>query len=231
MVSAIPGAAQPLIAVQFVGCPADGQQGPQATPRSGRTPKLPRRIAAQLAYYTAPEMADSLGVLAPRGWHCVALYGSSGSELIVTPDKYQADHFMQVKPAPIRGWIVKTSLEYGGTSGRWGVAAAIARFFPQHRSSIFKQFEGLSIGRLPRDHNPNDRVHWRSDRLVRFETVPGRKGWGTRWLLTPSSRPVEGVVKLLPNDGWFDALETDVRLPASIARLTSVILNQPQAAR
>jgi hypothetical protein len=231
MVSAIPCAARPLVAVQFVGCPADGQQGPQAKPKSGRTPNLPPAIAAQLAYYSAPELADRLGVLAPRGWHCIALYGSSGTELIVTPKRYRADRFMRVHPSPIRGSIVKSSLEYGGTSGRWGVAAAIARFFPRYRSSIFKQFEGLSIGQLPRDHNASDLVHGRSDRLVRFETLPERRGWGTRWLLTPNSRSVEGVVKLLPDDDWFDVLETDVRLPPNLAHLTSVILDEPQPVR
>lgn len=224
-------ARSPLVRVPFVGCPSDGQLGPQPRPRSGVTPKLGASEARQLSYYVAPEVADGLGVLAPSGWHCIALYGSNGSQLIVTPEKHRADDFMKSDPVRLRASAVTISVNYGGTSGRWGVAAAIARFFPEHRSSIGKNFEGLELGPLPAGHDPNDVIRDRTDRLVRFTTLAGRKGWGTRWLLQPNARPVEGIVRLVPSDGWFDSFEMEVRLPSKVATLATTILAEPTPKR
>ena len=50
--------------------------------------------AAQLAYYASRD----LGVLAPRGWHCLGLEGSNGSVLIVTPEPHGAADLMEESP-------------------------------------------------------------------------------------------------------------------------------------
>lgn len=66
----------------FVGCPSDGQQGPQRFPKSCPTPTVLGNDAARPAYYA---MEDGTGVIAPRGWRCFGRYGSNGSTLTVAP--------------------------------------------------------------------------------------------------------------------------------------------------
>src|SRR5271165_7108068 len=62
-------------AVPFVSCAGDGQTGPvAATADAGPLPRVPPAQASALAYYAF----RAVGVLAPLGWHCFALYGSSG---------------------------------------------------------------------------------------------------------------------------------------------------------
>jgi hypothetical protein len=45
--------------------------------------ELDPSVARRLAYY---ESGVSRGVLAPRGWFCFGVYGSSGSAFLVTPE-------------------------------------------------------------------------------------------------------------------------------------------------
>ncbi|HTP83160.1 MAG TPA: hypothetical protein VMQ11_09450, partial [Alphaproteobacteria bacterium] len=65
------------IAVPFVGCPGDGQQGPMEPQKSGSTPALPALEASRVAYYSFLDVR----VLAPKGWHCLGLIGSNGETL------------------------------------------------------------------------------------------------------------------------------------------------------
>src|SRR5438105_419135 len=67
--------------IPFVGCSSDGQTGPIEAP----TYKIPAfslsaEQAEKLAYYKSE---NSLGVLAPRDWHCFGTYGSGGNALYV----------------------------------------------------------------------------------------------------------------------------------------------------
>ena len=62
--SAAPSMAQ---AVPAIGCPTDGQLGPEPAPKDGTKPlTLAPAAAAGLAFYRNAE----IGVLGPRGWHC-----------------------------------------------------------------------------------------------------------------------------------------------------------------
>src|SRR5262245_60398919 len=74
----------PTVTVPFVGCRSDGQVGPLEAP-TGKSPSmtLAPETARRLAYYKSEY---SFGVLAPRGWHCLDLYGSSGDTLYVSPN-------------------------------------------------------------------------------------------------------------------------------------------------
>src|ERR1700744_2105479 len=68
--------------VPFVGCPADGQQGPEPAPHGQPVAlRLDPKLASRLAFYKS-NYDD--GVLAPRGWHCIALAGSDGNFLVVS---------------------------------------------------------------------------------------------------------------------------------------------------
>ncbi|MGO8792131.1 MAG: hypothetical protein ACLQVL_32745, partial [Terriglobia bacterium] len=69
--------------VSFVGCKSDGQVGPQDAPiGKPKTIAISPQLAQRVAYYKA---SDGEGVLGPRGWYCFGTYGSSGSNLYVTP--------------------------------------------------------------------------------------------------------------------------------------------------
>lgn len=108
----------------FVGCPGDGQVGPVALPSGDpvRVDVAPE-IGAQLAYYKG---ANGPGVLAPVGWHCREWYGSNGSFVAVTPAAPPG----AIPANGVAGPGVELVFRYGDASGRFEVAAILARFFP-----------------------------------------------------------------------------------------------------
>jgi hypothetical protein len=70
--------------IPFVGCKSDGQTGPFEAPKGeSRVVAINAEAANRFAYYKS---AQTLGVLAPRGWYCFGTYGSSGSTLYVSPE-------------------------------------------------------------------------------------------------------------------------------------------------
>jgi hypothetical protein len=211
--------------VPFVGCPSDGQQGPQPVPGSGAVPRVPAAAAAQLAYYAMSE----LGVLAPRGWHCFGLEGSNGSTLIVTPEAHDVRDLLD-RPTPLRGPAVQISFSFGGTSGRFEVARVIARAFPA-QMAVAGRVAAEGMG------DPLPRGPYRTDHMVRlrrtavgYTTPAGREGLGTDSRLAPADRPIEGLA-ILRGASDPDLIKLDVRLPAAQARLATPILNAALAPR
>ena len=165
LIAAAPAPArEKLVHVPFVGCPADGQTGIVEAPKSGATPAVPTAAAARLAFYAG---ADGLGVLAPRGWHCVELYGASGAFVIVTPERYSADELF--KEAPILGPAIQLSVSQAGTSGRLEVMPVIARYFPRYRAFIrdVKTWDS-DIGPYPTRPYSTDIIRQRTPNSVRF---------------------------------------------------------------
>jgi hypothetical protein len=63
--------------VPALGCPQDGQVGPQSPPKLPKTIRvtIPAEAASFLAFYS-PHDDLSLGVLAPQQWRCFGTYGS-----------------------------------------------------------------------------------------------------------------------------------------------------------
>ena len=59
-----------------------GRWAPSRRPVTARCRPCRRKPAADLAHYRS----EHLGVLAPRGWHCLETYGSNGASLFVSPD-------------------------------------------------------------------------------------------------------------------------------------------------
>jgi len=207
--------------VPFVGCPSDGQQGPQRAPRSGAVPRLPAAAAARLAYYSMGE----LGVLAPRGWHCFALSGSNGSILFVTPTRQTFESLND--EAGLRGAAVQLTLSYGGTSGRFAVAEAIARLFPAHMAFAREvAAEGIMTEPLPTGPYPGDRLTRLSPTEIAYATPGGRIGLGTENRFARGNDTVEGIVILLPRDAdeEIDLVKLDQRLPATLAPLAPAIV-------
>ena len=213
---------EPLVRAPFVGCTANGQVGTIAAPRSGRAPALSARNAARLAYY-----ADTYGsgVLAPRGWHCAVMYGSSGSGLIVVPDKVAAKAFTRLDGKPVRGPFVWAGTSFGGTSGRGSVMEAIARYFPTRRDFIQRMRKlDLVFSPLPTGPYPHDIIRQSAADYVRLTTPAWRNGEGTGSLIAPNATPVEGVRRLVGSRDEPDLWGIDVRLPANQADLTRTIL-------
>lgn len=207
--------------VPFVGCRSDGQLGPQDAPKSMPTPKLPEEVASKLALYRA---ADGPAVLAPQGWHCFGVYGSNGSVLIITPEVRHSKEFFGDHPFSTKGPAVEAIYSNGGTSGRFAVGNAIARYFPAHRDFIRQNPDLWEFAPLPKGPFPADLLKRRSSELVQFTTPSAAKGMGTASYLAPSVRPIEGFVKLLPVPDGPDLWVVDARLPAEQSGLTSTIL-------
>jgi hypothetical protein len=212
--------AEPVTAVPFVGCPVDGQGGPLDAPTSGSTPTLPAHLARRLAFY-----ADgSRGVLAPRDWHCAALFGSSGSTLVVAPQAITPDSLLRNGHRSLGSAIVlRTS--FGGTSGRFHVARVAARLFP--RAQPFVQ-RVIDEGIVPKDQFPSrpyraDTLVRRSDFDVEFTTPARRDGLGTDLGLAKNDQPIAGIAILLP-DGDYDLVMATLRLPPAQRDLVPPIL-------
>ena len=208
------------VAVPTIACPSDGQQGPRPPARRRLTaPRLPSAAAARLALYVSGE----LSVLAPRGWNCLELTGSDGTLLIVTPERRSFEDIHD-----LRGPAVQLSLSFGGTSGRFAVAEAIARLFPHHMEFARRvEAEGMFDQPLPSGPFPADRLERVSANIVRFTTPPGAAGLGTVSRLVPDAEPIEGTVILLGNgEEMPDLLQLSVRLPANDPGLASLIIDQ-----
>ncbi|ASG21650.1 hypothetical protein [Nitrospirillum viridazoti] len=213
--------------IPFVGCPADGQMGPQAAPRKGTVPSLPPALAAKaagrLAYYAASAEAGSIGSFAPKGWHCLALYGSNGSQLLVTanplasPDLIKAAEHIQ-GPALQLVWLD------GDTSGRFEVAQVAARVFPVAKDYVQGVIdEGLADkSEYTWGPYPTDTVVRHSPTSVDFVTPAGQKGMGTDSHLTPGPLPIIGSALLFPDDDMA-LRELVMRLPPEMADLGPVI--------
>lgn len=208
--------------VPFVGCASDGQMGPIAAPQdNGTAPRVRRSVASELAYYATA----NIGVLAPRGWHCVALVGSAGETLIVTPEAHAAKNFLTSKPAPLTGPVIQISFSEGSTSGRFEVAQVAARLFPDQKAYVQRiAAEGIMpIGSFPEGPYAHDVVQRVSKRTVKFRTPAHEDGMGTRSRLAANDDPIVGVA-IMPVDLDQSLVLVDIRLPRISNRAATTIL-------
>jgi hypothetical protein len=212
--------------VPFVGCPSDGQLGPIAAPKgAAKAVNVDAATAAQLAYYQA---RDSFGVLAPRGWKCLYVFGSSGASLAVTPGGN-----LQVPANGLSGPAVVESVSSGGTSGRFAVAKYSARLFPKLEQAFIAGViaEGIEPKKnFPFGPYPADETNTKNGRLLEFETPANKDGLGTSDRLRKDSLPIRGMAKLEESvpPGSPDFYLLTVRLPADQAQLSSAIVAQAE---
>jgi hypothetical protein len=181
---------------------------------------LPASVAARFAYYGS----EDIGVLAPRGWHCVVLSGSSGATLLVTPERFDASALLR-RETTLTGPAIQLSLIMGGTSGRFGVAEVCALLFPTAR--LFVQGV-MAEGLVPKDEfrfRPyrSDVLTRRSDTVVEYVTPANHDGVGTHSRMVRSDLPISGVAVLLPGED-MDLLKLDVRLPPDMRDMSSTIV-------
>jgi hypothetical protein len=210
--------------VPFVGCVSNGQAGHQDAPDAqddtvaSEAPKLANPIAQGLAYYRS----TNLGVLAPRGWHCLGLYGSGGATLIVTPEQHGEFDFF--KGERIKGPAVVLNQMDGGTSGRFSVARAAARLFPNRKDFVQSVIDGWSLKEsdFPFGPYPRDIVRNYNDDVAEFETPSNMEGIGTDSLLIKSAEPISGIARF-DRTGDVSMTMIFIRLPANMRYLTANI--------
>ncbi|NHN84201.1 hypothetical protein GOB93_06025 [Acetobacter musti] len=202
----------------FVGCPADGQTGPIAPPDHLSTNfSTPRTLPAGLTIYAAEDIA----AVAPAGWHCLEMYGSSGSFLLLQPQPIPSSAI--ISDFRLTGPAIQVSSINGETSGRFAVAGIIARLFPAHQAFVDKVIhEGIEPATdFPRGPYPADQMTRVSPQEWRYTTPAHATGLGTQSRLAPNSDPVSGIVKLDSDMGVF---EIQVRLgPADSKQTPDVI--------
>jgi hypothetical protein len=218
--------------IPFVGCPADGQAGPLNAPHGNpKIVAIDPSIASQLAYYKAK---NGPGVYAPRRWHCRLWYGSSGGTLIVAPEDFGPPFF----PMPnMHTPAVSVSHLFGGTSGRFGVAAIAARYFPTMANKFVStvraeaaMLDSFDSSMFEQNKYPNDSLHYLNDVTVEFLTPAMRSGMGTEDTYSPTADPIKGVIVLIsPDMEWPSVSILRIRLPAVTAQLEHAILHLEEA--
>ncbi len=182
---------------------------------------IPASAGARLAYYASTD----LGVLAPRGWHCFALYGSDGATLVVTPELHDATDLVRPE-TKLTGPAIVLSRMLGGTSGRFEVARVAARLFPVARPFVQHV---IDEGFVPKEEihfgpYPNDMLTRRSDTEVEFVTPGNSDGIGTHnYIVAKNGQPISGVAILLPEDDT-DLVKLDIRLPLEMRDLSTAIM-------
>jgi hypothetical protein len=228
------------VLVPFVGCKSSRVVEPMEVPKEfyaepyrgkSLSVRVPAQVAQRLAYYRSER---SLGVLAPRGWHCIALYDSRGATLYVSPQAIDTIQGLSRISVGFTGQTIEIDYVYGGTSGRYQVARVIARVFPNRRAfveNVIKRWsqEGIgAAGSFPVGPYPNDRLIYRNDDMVEFETPADTEGLGTMPTLMSTlkkgSDPIRGVAILIGNTP--DLVLLSLRVPPQLADLSSTIIQQ-----
>jgi hypothetical protein len=190
---------------------------------------LSMKAAQELAYYRS---AQGTGVLGPRGWYCFGIYGSGGTALLVSSQPIDTASMFSTRSG-LAGPAIEVSYRHGGTSGRYDVAAIIARVFPDYKSfvtDVLETFE-LPSSTFPFGPYPTDTLSYKSKTIVEYKTPPQTDGLGTQSWLTKNDSPIEGVAILIGQAP--DLLLLSVRLPPELTGLTSAIIRhvEDQAGR
>jgi hypothetical protein len=208
-------------AVPFMGCPEDGQMGPVKSQSAQSMPvPLDQRMAAEIAYYSAAHT----GVFAPKSWYCLAWSGSSGSILLVTPQRIAPPYF----PLPvITGPAVMIQSSDGATSGRFHVAITASRLFSVVGGEFVtrvRQEHLISDSSFDAEPYPDDQLRYLSDRLVEYTTPANRTGLGTEGMFEMSNMPVRGLTLLNLETEANSLTEVRVRLPAGLNSVAETIV-------
>jgi hypothetical protein len=213
--------------IPFVGCKSDGQVGPLNSPKGTSSGiELPSEVANQLAYYKAE---NGFGVLAPRGWNCFSSYGSSGSNLFVSPEPISQKELFNSEWRGFSGPAIQVSVSVGDTSGRFAVARTIARAFPERmdfvRNVVSEGIEPPSS--FPGGPYAPDRLQRRGKNIVEFETPANTPGLGSQSHLAINASPIHGAAILFGEEPSL--VQLSMRLPSRDQRLNRAIIQQLEA--
>ena len=222
-------ATRPRAVVPFVGCVSEGMSGHVDAP-SGDPLRLAllSRDAARLAYFV---VEPGLATLAPRGWHCVNIYGSSGADVLITPQLMDVNTAVEtIQNKHSDGPAVALTYSSGFTSGREEVASVVSRVFPAHRSLIRNAAANNETKPVFPGPFATDRLKYISQESLEFVTPAGKMGIGTLLApLHPASQPISGVQILVRNRGdCCDLISLSIRLPSADSDLVPLLIRQEQ---
>jgi hypothetical protein len=215
------------ITVPFVGCAEKGQlddfKAPTGTPHAAA---ISRQNAQKLAYYKA---AIGPGVLAPRGWYCLASYGSAGDALRLSPDPIKS-HLPG--SSRVAGPAIEIYHDSSAAYGMYSVAEILARVFPEYKDQAATVL-ALIKEPVPSGPYPEDALTYRSKSVVEFIAPPQSEGLGTYLTrLRKSSLPVSGAVimlnKSVGSEELPDILFLAIRLPPALQHLPPWIIRDAE---
>ena len=209
---------QPHATVPFVGCP-EMEQGTYVAPpkTNAATVAVDSGTAQRLAYYGS----QSLGLAAPRGWHCVAFSGSSGATLLIAPTPIDTS----ARDTSLAGPGIEMVSWDGGTSGRFGVAMYSSRLFQRVAASFVSRVKAeslVSAKEFERGPYPGDVVAYTSKVVAQVTTPANGHGFGTEGRLAVGE-PIRSVI-VLDTTGEWGLTAVRIRLPRSMVSLESVLL-------
>jgi hypothetical protein len=180
-------------------------------------PPVDARIAPRLAYY----VSDEIAVLAPRGWHCLAMFGSTGGDLIVRPNRLRTRDLTPSLPS-LHGPVIEVGLVYAGSSARFWLAGLIIGFFPRHIDFARRvAAEGLEMPPSPR--TSRDRISRVGPEEIRYETPALTTGLGTDSDIATDALPIRGDMRLIGDP--LRLVKVDLRLGREVAALADTIIS------
>ncbi len=126
----------------------------------------------------------------------------------------------------LSGDAIQLSVSYGGTSGRFEVAKIIARVFPARRKFVDAVIrEGLEpASSFPFGPYPQDKLTYKSQSIVEYETPAQCEGLGTQSRLLKNDAPIRGVEILRGKD--VDLISLSMRLPPAFSELEAAVMQQ-----
>jgi hypothetical protein len=138
-----------------------------------------------------------------------------------------ADDLLSHTPKTFDSAII-ISLTNADTSGRFEVARVVAHVFPGHSEFVKKIImEGIEpSSEFPFGPYPDDKLRYRSNEMVEFETPGASVGLGSGPFLRKDPPPIRGVVALLGDESSL--LHLSLRLPAVDAPLADAIIQQAE---
>jgi hypothetical protein len=213
------------VSVPFVGCASFGQTTILEAPE-GKSRSLPisSRDAQALAYYRS---ADGIGVLAPRGWYCQGVSGSSGYALFLSPKPIR---YGKSGWEGLEGPVIEVNHLTSEASGRYEVAEIIARVFPGYRAFATSVMEGIDLP-LPVGPYPKDTLIHRGKTIVEYNTPAQTEGLGNfhSWI-GKNDLSIRGAAIIIGDprnvEEEIDLVLLSVRAPPSLAELVPVIVGQ-----
>jgi hypothetical protein len=181
--------------------------------------------AQELAYYGS---ALDLGVLAPRGWYCLGIYGSGGDFLFVSSQPIDTQKIFGPEYRGFDGPVIEISERHSDQGGdRLDKAQIIARVFPAYRAlvtALMDGYDGIPASSYPFGPFPSDSLTYKGNALVEYVTPAQTEGLGTHSSLKKNGSPIEGVAIL--NGEPPDLILLSVRLPQETVGLAPVIVGQ-----
>jgi len=216
-------AAASTVSIPFIGCRSEGQTEPLEAPKGTlKSVPISPEAAQALAYYGS---ALDLGVLAPRGWYCLGVYGSGGNFLYVSSRPIDTQNILAPNDRGFEGPAIEVSERHSDQLGdQPEKAQIIARALPAYKALVIEmmQWSDVPPSEYPFGPYPSDRLTYKSNRVVEYRTPARTEGLGTHSSLRKNGSPIEGVVIL--NGEPPDLILLSVRLPREHRELAPVVV-------